>query len=78
MALSKAAKLEYCKGCHSDFYNDKNPMGIKECWSLEDAELMWKKKVHMSQVPPWTQPPINVLSCCHYDGYVLVGPTATR
>lgn len=72
--LSKEDKLKYCTGCHSNFYNGNNQMGIKECWSLKDAKLVAKKKVSMSQVPPWKQPAIKVLDCCHYDGYVLVGP----
>lgn len=72
--LSKAERLRLCAGCHSDFYNGNNDMGIKECWSLDDAKVVLKKKVPLSQVPPWKQAPIKVLSCCHYDGYVLVGP----
>ena len=74
MALSKSEKLCYCSGCHSDFYNGNNPMGIKECWSLSAAKLVLKKKVPLSQDPPWKQSPIKVLDCCRYDGYVLVGP----
>ncbi len=70
--LAKVEKLKLCTGCHSDFYNGNNPMGIKECWSLEEAKPVLKKKVPMDQAPPWKQPPITVLSCCHYDGYVLV------
>lgn len=71
--LSKAEKLRYCVGCHSDFYNGNNPMGIKECWNLDKAKVVSKKKVPLSQTPPWKQPPINVFDCCHYDGYILVG-----
>ncbi len=70
--LSKEEKLRYCVGCHCDFYNGNNGMGIKECWSLDTAKLTMKKKVPLSQVPPWKQPPIEVLDCCRYDGYVLV------
>jgi hypothetical protein len=74
MALSKEEKLKYCVGCHSNFYNGNNPYGIEECWSLSGAKLVLKKKVPLSQTPPWKQPPIKVLDCCKYDGYVLVGP----
>ena len=28
-----------CLGCDNDFYNGKNPHGIKECWLLETAKL---------------------------------------
>lgn len=78
MSITKTKKLEYCQGCHSDFYNGKNPYKIKECRNLDSAKLVSKKKVPMSQVPPWNQPPIKVLNCCHYDGYVLVEPTVTH
>lgn len=76
--LSREEKLKYCTGCHNDFYNGKNNMGIKECWCLKDAKLVKKRKVSMSQRPPWNQEPINVLSCCRYDGYVLVDPKITN
>ena len=78
MALSKTEKLRYCTGCHSDFYNGQNPYNIKECWNLGHAKLVLKKKVPLSQVPPWNQAPIKVLDCCKYDGYVLVEPKATH
>ena len=70
----KPKKLKLCSGCHSNFYNGHNDMGTKECWNLDDAKVVMKKKVPLSQRPPWKQAPIQVLNCCHYDGYVLVGP----
>ena len=74
--LSKTEKLRHCIGCHCDFYNGNNPYNIKECWSLEDAELVMKKQVHINQVPPWKQAPIKVLNCYRRDGYVFVDPKA--
>ncbi len=74
MPLSKKEKLKLCSGCHCDFYNDNNPYNIKECWSLEDAKVVWRKQVPLSQVPPWKQKPIKVLDCFKRDGYVMVGP----
>lgn len=76
--LSKRDKLQLCVGCHSNFYNGHNPYDIKECWSLSTAKVVSKKKVPMWLAPPWTMPPQKVLSCCHYDGYALVQPTATH
>lgn len=72
--MPKSEKLHYCVGCHSDFYNGNNPMGVKECWSLDNSRLVWRKKVPMWMTPPWSMPPQKVLNCCHYDGYVLVEP----
>ncbi len=73
--LSTKEKLKYCSGCHCDFYNANNPMGIKECWHLGNAKLVMKKQVPLTQVPPWKQAPIEVLDCFRRDGYVMVGPT---
>jgi hypothetical protein len=72
--LSKSDKLRYCAGCHCDFYNGKNPYNVKECWSLDKAKLVLKKKVSMSQVPPWNQVPVKVLDCYREDGFVFVDP----
>ncbi len=74
--MDNTEKLRYCVGCHCDFYNGKNPMNIKECWSLDKSTLVLKKKVPLSQVPPWKQAPIKVLDCYREDGYVMVDPKA--
>lgn len=65
-------KRSMCAGCRDDFYNGQNPYGIKECWNLKKARIVLKKKVAISQVPPWNQKPIRVLSCRHESGYVFV------
>jgi len=74
--LSKKQKLKYCVGCHCDFYNGKNDINVKVCWSLDSAKLVLKKKVPLDQVPPWKQPPIKVLDCYREDGFVMVPPSA--
>lgn len=43
--------LQYCNGCHNDFYNGKNPMGIKECWSLKTAKVVTRYRIGW-----WTPP----------------------
>ena len=73
-ALSKSEKLKMCSGCHCDFYNGNNPMGIKECWSLAHAKPVKKKQVPMSLVPPGNMAPIKVLDCYRRDGYAMVDP----
>jgi hypothetical protein len=72
--LSKQDKLDYCIGCHCDFYNGKNDLSVKECWSLKDAKLVLKKRVSMNQIPPWNQKSVKTLSCYRQDGYVMVDP----
>lgn len=62
-----------CDGCENNFYNGNNPYGIKECWSFKTAKLVFKKQVHMDQIPPWNQKPIKVPDCYHMKHYVFVG-----
>jgi len=65
-------KRRRCVGCHDNFYNGNNPLGVAECWSLKDAKVVWKKEVPISQVPPWTQKARRFLNCYHQTGYVYV------
>lgn len=67
-------KLKHCSGCENDFYNGHNPYDIQKCWSLKTAKLMWRKKVHINQYPPWTQKARRFLSCYRQKGYVFVEP----
>lgn len=71
-------KKKYCNGCEDDFYNNKNPLEIKECWHLESAKLIFKKKVGIDEVPPWNMKPIKVLSCYRQKGYVFVDKNKTK
>ena len=68
--MTKEEKLKHCTGCEQDVYNN-NFFNIKECWHLEKAKLVLKKKIHINQVPPWKQKPIKVLSCYQQKGYVF-------
>lgn len=38
MRLKKDKK--YCVGCHDNFYNGNNPMGVKECWGFGTAKVV--------------------------------------
>lgn len=37
---------KHCNGCRNDFYNGNNPMGVNECWSLREARLVTKYRIH--------------------------------
>jgi len=76
--MTKTEKLKRCVGCQQDFYNGKNDLGVKECWSLERAKIVWKKEVHIDQRPPWTQKAKRLLSCFHRARYVYVKPEQVR
>lgn len=66
-------KLARCLGCRDDFYNDKNPLGVKRCWSLREAEFVTRWRIHA-----WTEPTrpgafteIETLSCYRQDGFSI-------
>lgn len=63
-------KMKHCRGCRDDFYNDKNPMGVKECWALKTAKMVTRFRIGT-----WTRPTepgaftkVQTLSCFHRDG----------
>ena len=70
-------KTDRCQGCRDNFYNDNNPYGIKECWNLKDAKVVWKKCVPYTLVPPWTMKAERVLSCYRQSGYAYIDPDRT-
>lgn len=63
-----------CIGCEDNFYNGNNDLGVKECFRLKSAKIVKKKKIPLSQVPPWKQKPIKVPSCYRQKGYVFWNP----
>lgn len=68
---------KHCAGCEDNFYNQRETPGFDgktECWSLANARLAWRKRVPVTQAPPWEQPPEQRPSCFHQKGYVFVGP----
>jgi hypothetical protein len=69
-------RKRYCSGCYCNDYNH-GLGGAKECWSLADAKVVWKKLVHIDQHPPWNQKPERMLDCFHMQRYVCVGPKRT-
>ena len=66
---------KHCSGCNDNFYNGNNPHGIKECWMLKSAKVIWRKKVPMNQRPPWSQAAIQVPKCYKQSGYIFVPPS---
>ena len=67
-------KQQYCAGCRNDFYNDHNPLGVKQCWSLKSANVVTRFKQ-----PYWEAWPfrgtreVTTLDCYHAPGqYVMV------
>lgn len=69
---------QHCIGCEQDFYNDKNPMGVKECWSFKTATLVPRIRISIHERPPYTQKPKMLPACRQEKGYVLVKPEAIK
>jgi len=65
---------KHCLGCNEDFYNDKNPYGIKVCWNLRDAKLIMRKRVGINERPPWKSKPEKLPGCYRQKGFIFVNP----
>jgi hypothetical protein len=66
-------KQQYCAGCRDDFYNHRDEPGFDgatKCWSLKDAEVVTRYRIHW-----WTAPTnvsvfqkVKTLDCHHEPG----------
>ena len=74
MAISKSM----CVGCRNDFYNGKNPPGVKTCWSFKGARVVERIRVGTWQSPPYKWRPHKTLNCYHCEGGVLLGRNDPR
>ncbi len=72
--MARKMRLSDCAGCRNDFYNGNNELGVKRCWSFDDAKLVKKKEVHIDQRPPWTQRARLLPDCYHKERRVYVSP----
>jgi hypothetical protein len=62
-----------CAGCHDDFYNDHNPLGVKECWSLKSAKIVtrWRTGTWTMPATPGAFAEVRVPNCYRQKGYVF-------
>lgn len=67
-----------CVGCHNDFYNGKNNLGVKRCWSLDGAKKVKKVEVPIHQRPPYSQPAVSRYSCYRKRGYAYLDPNEVK
>lgn len=73
--VKRKATTKNCQGCRDNFYNGNNRLGVQKCWLLDNARLVRRKEVGMSDVPPWHWQPVVVLpECYRRSGYVYVNP----
>lgn len=66
-----------CAGCRDDFYNGRNDLGVKQCWSLESAEFTKARDIPVDLRPPYTGIPLTTRpSCWRGNRVVRVKPEA--
>jgi len=63
--LSNYKKLKYCIGCKDNFYNGNNQYGIKECWLLKNAKVVWIPKSRYYKINFIKKGNIRTLNCFH-------------
>jgi hypothetical protein len=68
--------VKHCDGCHNDFYNGHNDIGVKQCWALKDATLEPRLLINVEQAPPYRQKPTLRPTCYKAQRYVTVKPEA--
>ena len=62
-----------CIGCYNNGYNH-GLGGSEECWHFKNAKLIWRKEVHIDQVPPWKQKAKRFPDCYSKQRYAYVKP----
>jgi len=67
---------KHCSGCYNNDYNH-GLGGAKECWHFKTAKIIWRKEVHIDQVPPWNQKAKRLPNCYTKQRYVYVPPNVT-
>lgn len=82
--MTKNEKKKMCSGCRNDRYNMgvgfverqgiDAPVTCEECRYLKEAQVVKRKRVSISQTPPWRQKATKVLSCYSVQGYVFIEP----
>lgn len=61
--------MEKCQGCRNDFYNDKNPLGVKACWSLKKAKVVTRYRIGWWTTPSDTShTKVRTYDCHHAPG----------
>ena len=74
--MTNLQKISHCSGCHDEVYHH-GCGGSNQCWSFEKMKLVWKKEVHVDQIPPWTQKAKRIPDCYHRPRYVYLDPKVT-
>lgn len=56
----------HCQGCHNNFYNGDNPLGVRECWSYRRAKLVLRIPIGHWERPPYKNKKKTRVPDCWY------------
>ena len=60
---------KHCRGCEDNFYNGNNNLGVKECWNLKSAKMVWRIPIGHWEEPPYkNKKKVHVPDCFHERG----------
>lgn len=61
------AKKRHCRGCRNDFYNGRENINGRDCWSLKTAKLVTRYEIHRDSLPtvPGAFKKVRVHDCYH-------------
>jgi hypothetical protein len=77
--VGKRMDVSRCNGCHNDFYNGNNDLGVKRCWSLDKARLCKRLRIHVDAPPPYKHVKPEMLPSCYQQSrFVFVDPGQIR
>jgi len=61
-------KKSKCSGCRNNFYNGNNQYGVKECWLLKNAKVVWRIPVGHWESPPYKKKAVRIPDCWRGEG----------
>lgn len=69
--MNNNEKKQHCVGCRDNVYNH-GCGDSTECWMLDSMTLVKRKRVPVTQRPPWNQPAEILPDCYRKSGYVFI------
>jgi len=58
---------KHCSGCGDNFYNNNNPLDIKECWLFKGAKLVKRIGIGHWEAPPYKDKKIVKMPSCYNE-----------
>jgi len=66
-------KIDRCVGCRDNMYNHGGLHGRdKKCWKFDNAKVVFRRRVHVDTIPPYTNKKERFLDCYHQDRFAFL------